>query len=427
MRIRSITVGDRQRFPINRERVRWAGEFCHWAKQAVESSGYEVQTVRLATQPLSDLLRSYPAAEAITLAADLESEVAASGIDYCSLGPILATGPRDAEALIQQIPAILGTTRRLFVSVMAATSRDGISLRAVRQAAEALVKIGSLDGEGAAARRFTLSANVPPHGPFFPSAYHRGRRRGFSIALEAADLAVEAFDGARDLETAAGALQRLLLEHGGAVAAIARRLEQEHQTAFHGLDISLAPFPENRRSIAHAMERLGVGSFGTPGTLFAAAFVTGILRQTPLPKVGFSGLMIPLLEDSTMAARHSQGLFTLDSLLLYSAVCGAGLDTIPIPGDATGEQIASVYLDLCTLSVALRKPLTARLMPMKGKKAGEEVSFAFPYFAPTTVVELRGPGSGSLFGKGKSLDGLFTLGRPRSTPPRHPITTRTPP
>ena len=170
--------------------------------------------------------------------------------------------------------------------------------------------------------------------------------------------------------------------------------------AFHGLDICLAPYPEDARSIAQAIERLGASAFGTHGTLFAAAFVTGILAQAPLRKCGFSGLMMPLLEDSVMARRSAEGAYTLDSLLLYSAVCGAGLDTIPIPGDATAEQIASIYLDMCTLAVALDKPLTARLMPLPGKRAGDPVRFSFPFFAPTRVVALHGAGSGALFEKG---------------------------
>ena len=233
--------------------------------------------------------------------------------------------------------------------------------------------------------------------------------RGSRLAIEAADLAVEAFSEAETLADAGDGLRRRLLEHGGALQRIAQGLEKEFSVKFHGMDISLAPFPEEARSIGYAMERLGVGRFGTHGTLFAAAFITGILAAAPLPKCGFSGLMIPLLEDSVMAGRHAEGAYSLDSLLLYSSVCGAGLDTLPVPGDATPDQIASVYLDVCTLSVALGKPLTARLMLLAGKKAGDTVHFAFPYFAPTRVMAL-GPGSGELFRKADVVRGLGARG-----------------
>ena len=400
MRLRSITVGHRQGIPLRRDAIKRAGEFARRAKAAFEGSGYQVETVRLATQPISSLLGSRPPSDAIVLAREIEAEVASAGIDYCSLGPVMAVGPGDAGPLIRQVPLILGATKQVFLSVMAATSRHGINLKAVHQTAQALVAAGQGDAEGARSRRLTLSANVPPNGPFFPSAYHAGRGASFALAIAAADLAVEAFSEATSLAAAAKGLTHRLLEHGGALQRIAQRLERESSMSFHGMDISLAPFPEEAHSIGYALERLGVGRFGTHGTLFAAAFVTSILKEMPLPKCGFSGLMIPLLEDSVMASRHAEGAYSLDSLLLYSSVCGAGLDTIPIPGDATADQIASVYLDVCTLSVALRKPLTARLMPLAGRKAGDPVRFAFPYFAPTRVVEL-GPGSGALFTKGE--------------------------
>ncbi len=396
MRIRAITAGHRQRPDINRRAIERAGAFVQDAKAAFERAGHEVQTLRLATQPLSELVRGLFAPQAVTVAQRMEEAAAAGGIDYVSLGPVLAAQRQGPDPLIDALPDILAKTQRVFLSVLAATTKDGVNMAAVHQAARALVRIGGLDDDGAAARRFALSANVPPHGPFFPSAYHRGRRPGFALALEAADLAVEAFRGAKDVASASKALQASLERHGRRLATIARRMEQRHGLQFHGLDISLAPFPEEARSIGKAIEKLGVSRFGDHGTLFAAAVVTDVLRQARLPKAGFSGLMIPLLEDATMAERHAEGAFDIRSLLLYSAVCGTGLDTVPIPGDATAGEIAAVYLDLCALSVVLNKPLTARLMPMQGKRAGDQVSFAFPFFAPTTVARMRGRTGGAL-------------------------------
>lgn len=404
MQIRSITMGQQAQMPLQPGYFRLSGEIARDIKGALEAAGYPVQTLRLATQPLSVLLASQPVGDSPVLVASLETEVEGAGMDYCAVGPVLCAGPGEPSPLIEQVPAILGATSRIFLSVLAARTGEGLNLQALIRTARALVVASEGDAEGTRPRRFTLSANVPPNGPFFPSAHHEGPP-GFSIAMEAADLAVDAFTEARTLKEADAGLTRLLLKHGGAVAAIAQRMAAARSLVFHGMDISLAPYPEAARSIAGAMERLGVGTFGASGTLFASAFITGILSRVALPKCGFSGLMIPLLEDSVMAARHAEGAYTLDSLLLYSAVCGAGLDTIPVPGDTTPEQIASVYLDLCTLSMALDKPLTVRLMPLAGKRAGDAVSFAFPYFAPTRVVRI-GDGSPRLFDKGAWVKAL---------------------
>jgi len=70
-------------------------------------------------------------------------------------------------------------------------------------------------------------------------------------------------------------------------------------------------------------------------------------------------------------------------------VCGTGLDTIPLPGDVTADQIAALLLDLSALALRLDKPLTARLMPIPGKKAGDPTDFDFSFFANSKVMTLE--------------------------------------
>ena len=79
-----------------------------------------------------------------------------------------------------------------------------------------------------------------------------------------------------------------------------------------------------------ALERLGVARFGASGTLFAAAVLTSALGSARIPRTGYSGLMLPVLEDSRLAQRASEGLVSVDSLLLYAAVCGPSV-SIPCP------------------------------------------------------------------------------------------------
>jgi uncharacterized protein (UPF0210 family) len=99
--------------------------------------------------------------------------------------------------------------------------------------------------------------------------------------------------------------------------------------------------------------------------------------------------MLPVLEDAVLAERAAEGSLTVKDLLLYSAVCGTGLDTVPLPGDTSANQIAAVLLDLAALAVRLDKPLTARLMPIPGKKAGDPTNFNFDYFANSRVMGLE--------------------------------------
>jgi uncharacterized protein (UPF0210 family) len=96
-----------------------------------------------------------------------------------------------------------------------------------------------------------------------------------------------------------------------------------------------------------------------------------------------------VLEDSILAKRAAEGTLTIKDVLLYSAVCGTGLDTIPLPGDTTSEQLIPLLLDLCALALRLDKPLTARLMPVPGKEAGDDTNFNFAFFAPSKVMAIE--------------------------------------
>jgi uncharacterized protein (UPF0210 family) len=147
------------------------------------------------------------------------------------------------------------------------------------------------------------------------------------------------------------------------------------------------------------MERLGLPAVGWHGSLAAVAIITDTLDRAEFRRAGFSGLFQPVLEDSVLATRAAQGVLTVKDLLLYSTVCGTGLDTIPLPGDTTAGQIYPVLLDLAALSQRLDKPLTARLMPVPGKFAGDVTGFDFPFFANSRVLALEAePLSGLLAG-----------------------------
>ena len=98
--------------------------------------------------------------------------------------------------------------------------------------------------------------------------------------------------------------------------------------------------------------------------------------------------MLPVLEDAVLGRRWEEGLVNVHQLLLYSAVCGTGLDTLPLPGDIAPEEIAHLLLDVAALALRLNKPLSARLFPVPGKHAGERTEFTSPYLTNTLVREM---------------------------------------
>jgi uncharacterized protein (UPF0210 family) len=197
---------------------------------------------------------------------------------------------------------------------------------------------------------------------------------------------VDAFTDSESIADARSVLVSQIEKHGKELGRISMQEVQGAQ--FRGLDFSLAPFPEERLSLGTAFERLGVPAIGLHGSLAAAAIITECIQRAEFARTGFCGLMMPVLEDSTLAARAAEGTLTVKDLLLYSAVCGTGLDTVPLPGDTTSEQIVPLLLDLCALALRLDKPLTARLMPIPGAAVGEPTTFDFGYFANSRVMAL---------------------------------------
>ena len=164
-----------------------------------------------------------------------------------------------------------------------------------------------------------------------------------------------------------------------------------------GIDLSPAPYPADDRSIGGAIEAVGVDHFGAPGTLYVAAMLTRAIRRTRVKRSGFSGLMLPVLEDSVLARCMAERPMSLHELLLYSAVCGTGLDTVPLPGDVSEAELAGVYLDVAALSVALNgKPLTVRLLPVPDAVAGDMTAYTFEYFANTRVPPIAEAGASGI-------------------------------
>ncbi len=391
MKIRSITYFFHPGWPPDETKMRLTSQFLSAARQAFEQAGYEVQTTRLATTPFSYLL-GQRIQETPYFAETMETLLTHFDVDYVSLGPAFP----DVPASYEIIPEALARTKNVFFSGMMADIENGISLAAVRACAEVIVHAAGITPDGFANLRFAALANVPAGAPFFPAAYHQGERPAFAIATQAADLALEAFQNAKTIRAGVDALVAAIEAHGKNLASVGRQLQFRYGAQFGGIDFSLAPFPAEEHSLGGAVERMGVSRIGLHGSLVAAAILTEAIERANFPHTGFSGFMQPVLEDSVLATRAAEGSLTIKDLLLYSAVCGAGLDTIPLPGDVSADQLTPLLLDLSALALRLDKPLTARLMPIPGKQAGAPTNFDFAFFANSKVMALEAEKPGAV-------------------------------
>jgi len=400
MKIRSVTYFENPGDPIQEEKLTGSGRFAGEAKKLFESAGYQVQTIRFASPAFPLILSSLQTNHVVTYAGELEQSLNSLGFDYLSLGPALPSHPE--SYLI--VPDVIKSTENTFCSGLMTDLQKGISLKSVRACGEIIHQLAPIEPNGFKNLYFAALGNVPSGAPFFPAAYHGGKNPRFAIAVEAADLAVKAFEEAESFKEARRSLINLLEDHARKLTLVSRDLEKLTSAEFDGIDYSLAPFPEEELSIGTALESLGVERLGNHGSLAAAAFLADTIDRAHFPRTGFSGLMLPLLEDAVLARRAVEGFLGIKDLLLYSTVCGTGLDTIPLPGEVTADQLTAILFDLAALSVRLDKPLTARLMPIPGKQAGDPTTFDFPYFANSKIADVKAERLSNLFLSAGYLD-----------------------
>ncbi len=373
MRIRAITLFAEPSLAAQR-----AERFFGNARNAFPE---EVQTLRLATTPYPSWWNRghFPAMQA----REIGEQWAATGAEFVSLGPVLL---RHDAGWLDIVPEIVAAGQGLHVAAEIADANGAIDVGRCRAVAGLVRRLSTLAGDGSANFYFAALANRRAGAPFFPTAYHQGGSPRFAIAVEAADVVLESVDGAGTLMSARQALQAAIEREARGLAAAAEHLAGATGIAFAGIDFSPAPALPPGKGLAQALEALGVGRLGGPGSLFAAALVADVIGRADFPRSGFSGLMFPVLEDDVLAARAAAGQVTVKDLLAYAAVCGAGLDTVPLPGAISQETLSAILLDVAALAVRLDKPLTARLLPMPGLAAGDPVAIDLPHVIKGRVM-----------------------------------------
>jgi len=383
VKIRAITafiILDRAQY---KEQIADTLKMLKYARTVFESRGYEVQTIRIATQPFPQYTQGLTFDQTVAFFKDYDA-LAQQEKFAAAIGPaMLNAGDSDAQADL--LGEILRNTKQLNATV-AVAGEDGVRWNAVGAAARVMKKLSETTEHSQGNFHFAAIAMVPPLTPFFPAAYHTGFGHQFAVALQSANVVAAAFKDAPDLATAQQRLTDKLGSEATAVEALAQRVDRDMGWAYVGIDLS--PAPAGDVSIGAAIENLTAQPVGASGTLTAAATITAGLKAVFVKQTGYSGLMLPILEDKRLAQRWSEGRISLDALLSYSAVCGTGFDTIPLPGDTTVEQLSLIIGDMASLAYKWHKPLSARLLPVAGKSPGDTTEFDDPFLVNTTLQPL---------------------------------------
>jgi uncharacterized protein (UPF0210 family) len=233
------------------------------------------------------------------------------------------------------------------------------------------------------------------------------------VGLENSGAVVRAFRGCRALSEASASLREHLEGFLVPLDERVRDLCGEMGCRYGGIDASVNPSLDPEESIVLAYEQfVGQGGFGGVGCLVSEGLeegrsppftsvralqavsqaITAAVQALPVQLSGYSGLMMPVCEDRLLAEvgvewpTHSPSphprhpppdaclgcwccpqraaaqppAYTIGTLLTYSAVCGVGVDTVPIAGCAPRERVRALLRDTASLAFKWRKPLSCR-------------------------------------------------------------------
>jgi hypothetical protein len=380
-RVRCITAFVRLERATYTQQVGDALTVLRSAKSEFEKQGYEVQTLRIVTQPLAELVAGQADAEALKFLKGFD-DLSVKESFLPNVGPAMLRDSDDPRAM-HLLAQVLSTLPNINASAIMADD-DGIHWKVIRESAALVRYVTDHSPNSQGNFNFTGTAMVKPYGPFYPGAYHAGTGKQFALGFEGANVVQEVFARTHgDFSASVAELTRQLTVHAKVGESIGQKVAAATGWTFMGVDPTPAPLADT--SIGAAMETYTGAHFGSSGTMTAALIITTAVKAVPVKQIGYAGLMVPVMEDKLLARRWAEGTYNTDSLLAYSAVCGTGLDTIPLPGTISEAQMVRIFGDVASLAWKWHKPLSARLLPVKGKQAGAVTEFHDQYLFNTTI------------------------------------------
>ena len=376
-----------------------ATRLCTKLSSTLTNNEYTVQSLRIVTNPFGEYLNT----ETLKTAKEglkLISHILAS-IEMPSIRIRFAIGEAKTRKEIGLLPELIKEFGDLCnVCVNIDMQKSGIlDNQFIQNSAEVIQKISKITPNGEGNFNFTVNFNCPPLIPYFPASYHDKKLGNcFVIGLETPDLLLAALkqqNNGNETENHHDryysyyqAMLHALQFHVDQIKNIIEKENFDNQFTFSGFDSSAAP-SKNCSSMTDIYEEMGVEYFGASGTVEASSLLTKVFKSIQNTQlVGFSGLMLALTEDTGLAKGTENFNFDIRSLLTYSAVCGIGLDTVPIPGNTPIEKITAIMRDTGTMAFRLNKPLTVRLFPAPGLNAGEMTRFTSEDLCNCLVLDI---------------------------------------
>ena len=348
--------------------------------------GIPIVNKRVSVTPVSLICAAFPE-KSVLVGRALDKAAKTLGIDFLGgYSALVHKGTADYERVfLNTIPEVLSTTDMLCSSVNVGSSKSGINMDAVKLMGQVVkdTAAATADRDGFGCAKLVVFCNAVEDNPFMAGAFHGVGESDTVINVGVSgpgvvQHAIEAVPDA-DLAELAETIKCTAFKITRAGQLIAKQAAKRLNARFGIVDLSLAPTPARGDSVAQILEGIGLESVGTHGTTACLAMLNdavkkgGVMASSQVG--GLSGAFIPVSEDIGMIEAAERGDINLDKLEAMTAVCSVGLDMIAIPGDTSASTISAIIADEAAIGMINNKTTAVRVIPVPGKKVGEEVNF----------------------------------------------------
>lgn len=380
--------------------------------------GIPILQRRVCVSPLDRLAEGHGPDDLVNIGRTLDGAAASAHIDQISGFFVRAAHglSRGTRQLFAALPAILAQTDRVHAAVEAATSAGGVNMDAVGLLGGTIrdAALASSSRKGTAAARLAVLANFPDDSPPIAGAFS-GDGWGDLVVFVSVSMmgpirhAIERRlqkDPHADLSELASDIRAAAFQATRLAEMVGRGVAQRMNAAFGRIDVSLAPTIRPGQTITELLNLLGISAFGSPGSATALAMIWSAMhsggRFASTAAASQSSILLPILRDSGLVSATEAGSLGIEHLSYLSAVCGQGLDLIPIPGETSATTISALVADQLAAAALSGRTAVARLVPVPEHVAGDRVSFGRD-LGDATVLHVPLTSGGAFINRGGQL------------------------
>ena len=368
--------------------TRYAKNLVEYAKELENDYSIPIINKRISVTPISLVGEACKNPDYVKIAETLDKAAKDVGVNFIGgFSALVEKGcTKGDKLLIESIPQALAKTERLCSSINVASSKAGINMDAVLKMAETIKKTAELtkDKDCLGAAKLVVFCNSPGDNPFMAGAFCGVGEPECALNVGVSGpgvvrAAIEALGKDANLSELANKIKQIAYKITTTGELVGRKLAQRLEIPFGVIDLSLAPTPDEGDSVAGIFQAMGLEHAGAHGTTAALAMLNDAVKKGGIMASshvgGLSGAFIPVSEDAGMIEAAEKGYLTFDKLEAMTSVCSVGLDMIAIPGDTPVDTIAGMIADEMAIGMINKKTTAVRLIPVLGKKIGEEVVF----------------------------------------------------